>query len=808
MLPRRSLALLSTALCATLFLIQVQAAPALAPATPPKYDNLTAPAPAAAASSYWLATIDRKNRIWGNEDASTAAAEGSYKIFRNVVKDYGADPTGATDATDAINKAIADGNRCGLATRECESSTVHPAIVFFPPGTYKVSKPIQMYYYTQMIGDATNKPVIQASPDFSGMAVLDSDPYDNGTNWYINQNNFFRQVRNFVMDLTLSDSAAGIHWQVAQATSLQNIDFKMVKGGNQQGIFMDNGSGGWMSDLTFEGGKFGAFLGSQQFTARNLYFKDVQTAIYVNWDWGWVFSNITIEGGNVGLDMAANPMNQSTGSVLLSDSKISGTQYGVNTSFSQTGNIPDVGNTLVLDNVDLSGVAVAGVWSAKDQKPILGKEKVESWAQGNGYDASGSQNRTVGALAAPKKDQSLLDSNGNIFARTKPQYQNYPLTSFVSAIAEGCAADGETDDTQAVQKFLDKVAATPGAIAYFDHGAYLIRDTIKIPQDIIITGEIWPLIVADGSADAFKDVNNPKPVWQVGDPSTNSTGAVEISDMIFQTKGPAPGAIMIEWNQNSAPGASGMWDSHIRIGGSYGTDLTSSNEECVGMPTTQPSDKCMGVFAMFHATPSSGNLLLENCWHWVADHDLEINNQTQISIFSARGDLFESQAGPVWLWGAASEHSVIYNYQISGVKSFFGGFMQTETPYFQPNPEVPQPFQPNEKYGDPTFENCGAAANSSVPCKDAWGMRIVDSDNVLIYAAGMYSFFNNYDQACVGEHNCQENMISIENSNVHMYTVTTKAAVNMIVDGSRKVQGSENRNVFGDTLAYYTSSRG
>lgn len=65
-----------------------------------------------------------------------------------------------------------------------------------------------------MIGDATNKPVIKASGDFIGMAVLDADPYeDNGQNWYINQNNFFRQVRNFEIDLTGStDVATGIHW--------------------------------------------------------------------------------------------------------------------------------------------------------------------------------------------------------------------------------------------------------------------------------------------------------------------------------------------------------------------------------------------------------------------------------------------------------------------------------------------------------------------------------------------------------------------------------------------------------------------
>lgn len=63
------------------------------------------------------------------------------------------------------------------------------------------------------------------------MAVFDSNPYDGGgNNWFTNQNNFFRQVRNFVIDLTRvppNVGATGIHWQVAQATSLVNIDFIM-----------------------------------------------------------------------------------------------------------------------------------------------------------------------------------------------------------------------------------------------------------------------------------------------------------------------------------------------------------------------------------------------------------------------------------------------------------------------------------------------------------------------------------------------------------------------------------------------------
>jgi glucan 1,3-beta-glucosidase len=90
--------------------------------------------------------------------------------------------------------------------------------------------------------------------------VIDADPYAaGGVNWYTNQNNFFRQVRNFVIDVTAqpASTGTGIHWQVAQATSLQNIRFEMLPGSNQQGIFMDNGSGGFMTDLTFNGGNYG-----------------------------------------------------------------------------------------------------------------------------------------------------------------------------------------------------------------------------------------------------------------------------------------------------------------------------------------------------------------------------------------------------------------------------------------------------------------------------------------------------------------------------------------------------------------------
>ena len=121
-------------------------------------------------------------------------------------------------------------------------------------------------------------------------------------------------------------SGAGIHWQVGQATSLQNIRFEMVKGGGdankQQGIFMDNGSGGFMSDLTFNGGNYGMFLGNQQFTTRNLTFNGCNTAILHELELGLDLQVVQINNCEVGLNMSNSPQNQTVGSVLCSTASL------------------------------------------------------------------------------------------------------------------------------------------------------------------------------------------------------------------------------------------------------------------------------------------------------------------------------------------------------------------------------------------------------------------------------------------------------------------------------------------------------
>lgn len=56
------------------------------------------------------------------------------------------------------------------------------------PRTYLVSTPIVALYYTELVGDAKVLPTLKAAAGFSGIAVIDADPYlSGGANMYVNQ---------------------------------------------------------------------------------------------------------------------------------------------------------------------------------------------------------------------------------------------------------------------------------------------------------------------------------------------------------------------------------------------------------------------------------------------------------------------------------------------------------------------------------------------------------------------------------------------------------------------------------------------
>jgi glucan 1,3-beta-glucosidase len=431
-----------------------------------------------------------------------------------------------------------------------------------------------------LIGNANCVPVLKPSSSFSGSGwIIDADPYQpGGAQGWGSTNIFWRQIRNFVIDysnLPETMDIAGIHWPTGQATSIQFVTFNMKAGANTNhvGIFIENGSGGFIGDLIFNGGKWGLNVGNQQFTMRNLTFNNVRTAIQQIWDWGFTYQGLSINNCGIGILMTNRDPNtnlQSVGSMSIIDSSITNTGVGFSLTWGNTPNnasyVP--GTSVIIENVALSNVPIA----IKDQTGTVlqgsnSNMKITAWGQGHTYTPTG-PNILRGSFPPSVRLPSML--KGSVYyTRAKPQYQDIAATNILSTRTLGAKGDGTTDDTVALQNAVN-AAKNSGKLLFFDAGTYKVTSTIYIPSGVKITGEAYSVIMSAGSF--FNDIKNPQPVVKVG--NSGEPGAVEWSDMIVSTQGAQAGAVLIEWNLiSSAASPSGMWDVHTRIGGFAGSNL-------------------------------------------------------------------------------------------------------------------------------------------------------------------------------------------------------------------------------------------
>ncbi|KFZ18590.1 hypothetical protein V501_01134 [Pseudogymnoascus sp. VKM F-4519 (FW-2642)] len=379
----------------------------------------------AVSGSYWMEHLARKGTVpWGDDP--------NYRVFRNVV-DYGAVGDGVTDDTKAITSAMNNGTRCG---KGCNGSTTKNAIVYFPPGKYLISSTIAMPFGTQVIGDAINRPTLLASPKFVGLGVLSTDEYTGGgtgtdgsdQEYFVNTANFYRQIRNVVIDITniQTPPATGadlgqscIHYQVAQATSLENVELIASAALKQVGLYAENGSGGQISDVTFTGGAVGIYGGNQQFTAQRLTFNGCSTGVHLIWDWGWVWKSVTMNNVGVGFQLTADKgTTGNIGSAAILDSTFTnvGTVVIIAPPSSTTGS----GSTgLTLERVKLSGVTTAVADNTGAVILAGSSTTVDEWALGPVYEGSTTARSYSkgGKVGSYKVHQSLLDSNGHYFER-------------------------------------------------------------------------------------------------------------------------------------------------------------------------------------------------------------------------------------------------------------------------------------------------------------------------------------------------------------------------------------------------------
>lgn len=253
----------------------------------------------------------------------------------------------------------------------------------------------------------------------------------------------------------------------------------------------------------------------------------------------------------------------------------------------------------------------------------------------------------------------------------------------------------------------------------------------------------------------------------------------------------------------------GMWDTHIRLGGFLGSQLDDRRFD-----EDKPIDEenAWACFLAWHLPSRSSGCFVNN-WVWVADHTLDTVGDrdagNKISLLASRGILIESCPGPVFLWGGASEHFLLYQYQLLRAKNVFIGHAQTESPYFLgTNRALPTQLVPKagSKWHDPTWPSSRQGDAFDVR---SWGIRMVDCTDVHLYCPGLYSFFDNYSEGKIKERRCQRSLLSIENckkdAGIQVVNLNTIGVQSMIdLDGVEIVGEEAKRAGFTSMLGHWS----
>jgi glucan 1,3-beta-glucosidase len=298
----------------------------------------------------------------------------------------------------------------------------------------------------------------------------------------------------------------------------------------------------------------------------------------------------------------------------------------------------------------------------------------------------------------------------------------------------------------------------------------VVTDTIHVPPNSRIVGEVWSTLTASGSN--FNSSSSPRALLRVGSPGV--VGTAEISDMLLTVSDILPGTILIEVNMaGSSPGAVSFHNTHTRVGGA-----ADSRVETACTSATAP---CKAAFMHAHLTATSSSYW-ENAWLWTADHDLDGTNPTTIAV--GRGMLIAATQG-TWLTGTGVEHNVLYAYQLDNAQNVFAALQQVETPYWQPAPRAPEPWTPDPAWKDPTFE-CEGQGDE---CYMSWHLRVIgeQTKTVALYGQAFWVFFFKGSLDCQGpDGTCQTNSVGFQGlgegggKDVAIYNLNTRGVYDLV----------------------------
>jgi glucan 1,3-beta-glucosidase len=546
--------------------------------------------------------------------------------FRNV-KDpqWGAKGDGITDDTAALINALTSGrnNGCSVAT---------PLAIYLPAGTYLITGTLPHYFNTELIGNGNPNPgcrsTIYLKNNTFANRVYMIEGTVGGNNDHVS--NFYHGIVN--VDLVVGSgnpNVVALHWAVAQATHLRNITANL--GSADSFMFVENGGGGLMSDLTIIGGNRCIDLGSQQWTLRNIQCLD-QKLIGFNlfWDWAFILQGVYVRSQTATCIVFTG----TDGSLVLLDSVLQDCPVGVSVDYA-TDKTKLRG--VLVDRVTFNNVKMA----VNNTLPGAANQElfVQSWYQGYMYASGTVTGKPFGNLTPTRPNVPLPN-------RARPNVGS-DGTVPLNVLDYGAKGDGVTDDTAAIQ-----AAINAGNVVFLPFGFYVVSSTLTLHNNSVLLGENLSTFIAKANAPAFSNAAQPTPL--ILTPQGAST-VVFLIDLIFTAGSDLPGLVMIDWQAGSN---SGVWDVHYRLYYTIAQNWVIHNSGAGGY--------------------------FENVWLWTADHAIDPQPGGELNVTNPNGLLIENNApGAVYLIGTASEHAWNYQYNLSGASDVYIVMAQTETNYNQ-----------------------------------------------------------------------------------------------------------------------------
>ncbi|KAF2429000.1 hypothetical protein EJ08DRAFT_662166 [Tothia fuscella] len=332
------------------------------------YGNITysvlATGKPSAMASFWMEDIPRVgSQPYGND--------ASYKVFRNVKSpEFNAVGNGQVDDTEAINKAIRAGNRCGEKYYSSTTKNAISACVKYEP---KIK---------------THEALLDVNHGMEEVALDET------------RTKFNRPISTGKSAISKSTY---LEAQIPKALPL---------------LRTEAGDSSVISHL--KEGYYGIHGGNQQFTAHRLSFQNVKTAVWLIWDWGWTWKSIRIKDCETGFDLTSEHGKYSeTGSILVQDSVFENVQNAIRT-YGVPANIDSNNTGIALDNVAFRNTKAAVI----DKSGVVWLNgnvgAVDTWIEGSFYKETSKRDWTIDDRSGAKGDgvtddtarfQSVLDNN-------------------------------------------------------------------------------------------------------------------------------------------------------------------------------------------------------------------------------------------------------------------------------------------------------------------------------------------------------------------------------------------------------------